>query len=256
MYRENSLKNLLAQGRVAYGMISAMDCAVAAEMIGMAGYDFVLVDGEHGPGDVPSHLHALQAIGSTAATALYRVEDNDRTALKRALDLGVEGVMVPGVSNAAGARAAVAACSYPSKGVRGFAAGVVRASDYGLSIGRYLSDGAAQLLISVMIESAEGVANADEIAAVEGIDVVQIGPADLSYDLGVPGRLDDPRYLAAQTAVEAAVGRQGKILGGVVMPGITLEYLLEHGYRMITLGADVVCLSRGLSTALAAARGR
>lgn len=256
MYRENSLKNLLADGQVAYGMINAMDSVVAAEMIGMAGYDFVLVDGEHGPGDLQSHLHALQAIGTTPATALYRVADNGLTALKRALDLGVEGVMVPSVSSASEARAAVAACRYPPNGVRGFAAGVVRASDYGLSIDRYLSDGAAQLLIAVMIETAEGVRNAADIAAVDGVDVVQIGPADLSYDLGVPGRFDDPLYLAAQTAIEEAVGRKGKVLGGVTMPGINLEYLLEHGYRMITLGADVACLSRALSTTLAAARSR
>lgn len=256
MYRENSLKELLGRGEVAYGMINAMGSAAAAEMIGMAGYDFVVIDGEHGPGDLQSDLHALQAVGSTPATALYRVEDNDRTCLKRALDLGVEGVMVPSVSTAAEAKAAVTACRYPPKGGRGFAAGVVRASDYGLSLERYLSDDGGRLLIAVMIETAAGVGNAAEIAAVEGVDIVQIGPADLSYDLGVCGRLDDPKFVAAQAAIEEAITRQGKILGGVVMPAISLEYLLEHDYRMITLGADVVCLSRGLSATLAAARRR
>ena len=107
MYRENSLKKLLGRGQVAYGMISAMDSAVAAEMIGMAGYDYVLVDAEHGCGALQSHLHSLQAISSTPATALYRIESNDRTILKRVLDLGVEGVMVPSVSTADEARAAV-----------------------------------------------------------------------------------------------------------------------------------------------------
>lgn len=256
MYRENSLKKLLGRGQVAYGMISAMDSAVAAEMIGMAGYDYVLVDAEHGCGALQSHLHSLQAISSTPATALYRIESNDRTILKRVLDLGVEGVMVPSVSTADEARAAVAACRYPPNGVRGFAAGIVRASNYGLSVERYLLEGAAQLLISIMIETAEGVRNAADIAAVEGVDVVQIGPTDLSFDLGLSGRLDDPRYRAAQTAIEQAVTRQGKVLGGAVMPGISVDYLRERGYRMITLGADVACLARGLTTTLAAVQKR
>lgn len=256
MYRENSLKKSLGQGKVAYGIIHALGSAAAAEMIGMAGYDYVIIDGEHGPGDHQSHLQSLQAVASTPATALYRVENNDRIVLKRALDLGVEGVMVPGVSSAEEARAAVAACRYPPKGVRGFAAGVVRASDYGLSIGQYIADGESQLLISVMIETEEGVRNAAAIAAVGGIDVVQIGPADLSYELGVPGLFGDPRYLAAQTAIEQAVLEQRKVLGGVPMPGIGLDYLLERGYRMITLGADVMCLSQGLAKTLAAAPRR
>lgn len=254
MYRTNSLKERLKAGGVAYGMISAMGSAVAAEMIGIAGYDYVIVDGEHGLGDMEGHLHTLQAISSTPATALCRVEHNDRTVLKHALDLGVEGVMVPCVSTAAEAQAVVAACRYPPEGVRGFAAGMVRASDYGSSVQRYLSDGAGQLLVAVMVETAEGVRNAGEIAAVQGVDVVQIGPADLSFDLGVAGRLDDPRFLAAQTAFEEAVKARGKTLGGAVMPGISLDYLLERGYRMITMGADVVCLSRALSAALAAVR--
>lgn len=254
MYRENALKERLRRGDVAYGMINAMGSAVAAEIIGMAGYDYVIVDGEHGLGDLRSHLQALQAISSTPATALYRIENNDRTVLKRVLDLGVEGVMIPCVSTAVEAEAAVAACRYPPGGARGFAAGMVRASDYGLSFTRYLSDGAAQLLISVMIETAEGVRNAGEIASVEGVDVVQIGPADLSFDLGVSGRLDDPRYLAAQKAVEEAVTARGKILGGAVMPGISLDYLMERGYRMITMGADVVCLTRALTVTLARVR--
>jgi 4-hydroxy-2-oxoheptanedioate aldolase len=254
MYRENSLKERLGRGHVAYGMINAMGSSVAAEMIGMAGYDYVIVDGEHGLGDLQCHLGALQAIGSTPATALYRIANNDRTVLKQVLDLGVEGVIVPCVSTATEAQAAVAACRYPTKGVRGFAAGMVRASNYGLSLERYLSDGPAQLLISVMIETVEGVKNAAEIASVEGVDVVQMGPADLSFDLGVAGRLDDPRYVAAQRAVEEAANREGKVLGGAVMPGISLDYLLERGYRMITMGADVVCLSRALSATLATAR--
>ena len=250
MFRQNSLKQLLGRGKIAYGIIHALGSAAAAEMIGMAGFDYVLIDGEHGPGDHQSHLRSLQAVAATPATAFYRVENNDRTAIKRALDLGIEGIMIPNVASAEEAQAAVAACRYPPRGVRGFAAGIVRASDYGLRIVKYMSEGESELLISVMIESAAGAQNAAEIAAVEGIDVVQVGPFDLSYDLGIPGRFDDPRYLAAQTAIEKAVLAQGKILGGAPMPGLGLEHLLERGYLMITLGADVMFLSQGLAAAL------
>jgi 2-keto-3-deoxy-L-rhamnonate aldolase RhmA len=256
MFRTNALKELLGRGQIAYGVIHALPSPTAAELIGMAGFDYVLIDGEHGPGDHQSHLQSLQAVAATPATALIRVENNDRTVLKRALDLGVEGVMIPNVSSAEEAREAVAGCRYPPRGARGFAAGMVRASDYGLRIRDYMSNGESELLIAVMIESAAGAKNAAAIAAVDGVDVVQVGPFDLSYDLGVPGRFDDPRYLAAQVAIEDAVLEHGKVLGGAPMAGIGLDYLQDRGYRLVTLGADVMYLSQGLAAALPASRRR
>ena len=110
MFRQNSLKQLLGRGKIAYGIIHALGSAAAAEMIGMAGFDYVLIDGEHGPGDHQSHLRSLQAVAATPATAFYRVENNDRTAIKRALDLGIEGIMIPNVASAEEAQDAVAAC--------------------------------------------------------------------------------------------------------------------------------------------------
>jgi 4-hydroxy-2-oxoheptanedioate aldolase len=254
MYRPNRMKSRLREGEVAYGIVHGLACASAAEMIGMAGYDFVLIDGEHGSGDHQSHLASLQAVAGTPATALYRVENNDPVLLKRALDLGVEGIMVPNVTTAEEAQAAVAGCLYPPRGIRGFAAGAVRASDYGLHVKKYLKDDASELLICVMIESRMGALHAADIAAVEGVDVIQIGPFDLSYDLGVPGQFDHPLYVEAQDWIERAAADAGKAMAGAPMPGLSLERLLERKYRMITLGADVMFLSMGLAATLPAAR--
>lgn len=250
MYRSNRTKADLKNGKAVYGMIHALAHPQVAEMIGLAGYDFIVIDGEHGPGDMQAHLACLQAVAATPATAILRVASNDEVLLKRVLDLGVEGVLVPDVSTAAEARAAVASCLYPPRGKRGFSAATARASDYCLNINQYVADDGSELLVCLMIESAEGVENAAEIAAVEGVDVVQLGPYDLTYDLGIPGQFEHPTFLEALATVESATLAAGKILGGVPLPGLPLETILKRGYRFITTGADVPIFSEALATLL------
>ncbi len=250
MYRLNRTKARLGEGKATYGMIHGLACPPVAEMIGLAGYDFVVIDGEHGYGGVRDHLACLQAVAATSATAILRVAANDAVALKRALDLGVEGVLIPDVRKAREARAAVAACLYPPRGIRGFSAGTARASDYCLNIQQYLADDGKELLVCLMIESAEGVRNARKIAAVEGVDVIQVGPFDLSYDLGIPGQFEHPKFLEAMAEVEAAANAEGRVLGGVPLPGVPPQTLLDRGYRFITVGADVPVLSEALAKRL------
>jgi len=250
MYRNNRTKANLKKGKAVYGMIHALAHPQVAEMIGQAGYDFIVIDGEHGPGDMQAHLACLQAVAATPATAIFRVASNDEVILKRVLDLGVEGVLIPDVSTAAEARAAVASCMYPPRGKRGFSAATARASDYCLSIDQYIEDEGAELLICLMIESAKGVDNVAEIAAVEGVDVVQLGPFDLTYDLGIPGEFEHPAFLEALATVESAALAAGKILGGVPLPGLPMETILERGYRFITTGADVPIFSEALAMRL------
>jgi 4-hydroxy-2-oxoheptanedioate aldolase len=251
MFRPNALKSRLARGEASFGVVHALANASVAEMIGLAGFDFVLIDGEHGTGDHQAHLSCLQAVAATSATALLRVEANDRTVLKRALDLGIEGVMVPDIRSAEEARQVVAACRYPPQGVRGYAASGVRGSDYGFQTPAYLSEFASRFLIAVMIESKAGVENAPAIAAVEGIDVIQIGANDLSYDLGVPEQLDHPLLRASIDAVEAAAIAHGKTLGGATLPDRDAPALIQRGYRLITVGRDVGLLAKALTMSLA-----
>jgi 4-hydroxy-2-oxoheptanedioate aldolase len=254
MFRPNTLKTRLRRGEAAFGVVHALANPSVAEMIGLAGFDFILLDGEHGTGDHQLHLNCLQAIAGTPATALMRIEANDRTVLKRTLDLGVEGVMVPNIGSAAEARDVVAACRYPPNGVRGFAASGVRASDYGFQSDTYLQEYAERLLIAVMIESRAGVENAAAIAEVNGIDIIQIGANDLSYDLGVPEQLDHPLLHAAVAKVEAAAKANGKILGGAPLPRVDVATLVQRGYGLITVGRDVGMLGKALASSLAACR--
>jgi 4-hydroxy-2-oxoheptanedioate aldolase len=250
MFRHNVLKDRMGAGEPVFGLAHALANPSVAEMIGMAGFDFVLIDGEHGTGDHQTHLRCLQAVAGTSAQALLRVDSNDSVVIKRALDLGVDGIMVPNVATAEEARAVVASCRYPPSGIRGYAASGVRASDYGFQAARYLKDYAAELLIAVMIESREGAANVKSIAAVEGIDVIQVGANDLSYDLGVPEQFDHPSLLTAVAHIEDAAKRNDKWLGGAPLPGVDPAGLIERGYRLITLGRDVGVLMKGLSAAL------
>jgi 2-keto-3-deoxy-L-rhamnonate aldolase RhmA len=253
MFRPNQVKRRMGADQPVFGVVHTLSHPATAELLGMAGCDFVLIDAEHGQGDHQAHLGCLQAVSATPAHSIVRLASDDRNAIKRILDLGAEGVMIPNVSTADQARAVVAACRYPPHGVRGFAASGVRASSYGVQAGAYLADVEAELLIVVMIETAEGVRNAAAIAAVDGVDVVQVGANDLSYDLGVPGELAHPALQTAIGEIETAVLQAGKLLGGAPTSRSAAD-LIARGYRMITVGRDASFLAGAVSGALAESR--
>ena len=252
MWRLNTVKARLRAGEAVYGLFHGFASPLVAELLGLVGYDFVLIDGEHGPGDVMTHLSQIQAVQATPAMAMLRVASNDPVQFKRALDIGVEGVMVPSVSSAAEAAAAVASCRYPNAGKRGFAAPILRAANFGLATADYVAKAADELLIAVQIETLAGAANAADIAAVEGVDVVFIGPNDLSGDLGALGQFDHPDFVKAVAAIEAGVKSAGKVLGCLPYPGSDPAELHRRGHRFICSGADVALLR---DAALAQIRG-
>jgi len=242
MWRPNGLKARLKAGSTVYGLFHGLANPLVAELLGLVGYDFVLIDGEHGPGDNMTTLAQIQAIQATPALAMLRVAENHPVLFKRALDLGVEAVMVPNVASAAEAAAAVAACRYPNAGRRGFAAPILRAANYGMATAEYVAKAADELLIAVQIETLAGAANAAEIAAVDGVDVVFIGPNDLSGDLGALGQFDHPDFVKAVTAIEAGVRSAGKVLGCLPYPGSDPAELHRRGHRFIAAGADIALL--------------
>lgn len=246
MLRNNRTKSKLLANEPVFGMIHSFAYPPIAELIGLAGYDFVLIDGEHGLGSSSEHLACMQAVSATSATSILRITSKDTTEVRRALDLGIEGIMIPDVRTAAEAETLAAQCFYPPRGQRGFSAGTVRASDYGLNVRQYLDEGGSQLLVCLMIESETGVRNVRSIANVDGVDVIQVGPYDLSYDLGIPGQFEHPKFRKAMDRIANGVAAAGKILGGLPLPGMPLEYLLEKGYRMMTVGADVPLLAAAL----------
>lgn len=255
MFRPNGTKHKLAAGKPAFGLLSGLASPLVTELAGLAGYDWILLDGEHGPGDHAALLACLQAAAATGMTAITRVAANDPVLLKRVLDLGVEGVVIPDVRNAEEASAAVAACRYPPRGRRGFAAGMIRAADYGLATAEYVAGQAEELLVVALIESEEGAANAAAIAAIEGIDVIQAGPNDLSGDLGILGRFEHPRYLEAVAAIEAGARAAGKPMGGGAYPGMSLPEAMRRGYLLISAAVDVGLLRDALVGQLKSLKG-
>ncbi len=250
-----SLKARLKAGHKAIGVW--IDCfdPMASEILAGAGYDCAMVDMEHGPGSYRDAQLVLQAMRGTACTPLIRVPFNSRVEVKRALDIGAEGVMCPSVSTVEEAREAAAACRYAPTGVRGMAATIVRASDYGRDWQGYVARSDAEVLTICQIETRAGVENAAEIAAVEGVDLLFIGPMDLSADLGFLGQPDHPEVQRAIARVEQAVKGAGKLLGAIPTPGRPARALLDGGYDFILPDADSILLREAARASLAALRG-
>lgn len=250
-----SFKARLKAGHKAIGVwIDSFD-PVAAEILAGAGYDCAMVDMEHGPGSFRDAQTVLQAMRGSPCQPLIRVPSNDRVAVKRALDIGAAGVMCPSVSTVEEAREAAAACRYAPVGVRGMAATIVRASDYGRDWQAYVPRSDAEVLTICQIETRAGVDNVEAIAAVEGVDLLFIGPMDLSADLGFLGQPDHPEVQAAIGRVERAVKAAGKLLGTIPTPGRPARGLLAGDYDMILPDADTILLREGARASLAALRG-
>ncbi|KAL2610363.1 hypothetical protein R1flu_028936 [Riccia fluitans] len=235
-----SLKSRLLNGEKLYGALSVSYSPVNAEILGWAGYDFVVVDMEHGPGDMFSALPVLRALNSARTPAIIRVPDNDEIYVKKALDLGPAGIMFPKVDNAEEARNAVASCRYPPYGIRGAAPPLIRASRYGLD-STYLETCEQDLLIMCQAESEEAVNNLQEITEVEGVDCVHFGPRDLRASMGLLRHPEDPRGLAMLKKGERAVLASGKkmLLGGFATPESSPAEMYDRGYNLVCGVVDV-----------------
>jgi 4-hydroxy-2-oxoheptanedioate aldolase len=244
MYRTNKLKQRLQNSEKVLGCWTALGNPHVTEILALAGFDYLVIDQEHGLGDPTSLSLQLQAASATDATPVVRVPWNDHVYLKRVLDAGAEGVMIPSVETAEEARAAVAACRYPPLGRRGTAASTVRASSYGMATD-YVATCADNLLIVIQIESAKGVQNIDEILAVEGIDVMFIGPHDLSATVGQMGNLKHPEVAGLIETAESKIKKSGIPMGTVPHPGCTYKDMFARGYQFVNAGSDVARLRDG-----------
>jgi 2-keto-3-deoxy-L-rhamnonate aldolase RhmA len=212
------------------------------EMLSMVGYDFLLVDTEHGPGDAQTVAHQLRAASASESTIIVRVPWNDPVHLKKILDVGAEAVMVPMVETGEEAKAAVAACRYPPRGIRGFAHTDIRGSDYGLKSTEYMQTASDNIFIICQVESVSGVENVEAIATVEGVDMILIGPFDLSASLGRPADFDNAEHRRLMARVEQAVKEAGKFLGTTPYGGRTPADLFGRGYDLIVGKPDVSML--------------
>lgn len=242
MYRTNPLNAKLAGGGCVVGCWSHLASPVAAEVVSLAGYDFIAIDHEHGPGHYLDATAILHAVSGAGVASFLRVPWNDPVHLKRALDTGVDGVIIPYVRTADEARFAVDACFYPPVGSRGVAHVLTRASDYGLHMQEYAEHLGENLTIACMLETPQAVENVAEIAAVEGLSMVFIGPFDLSTSMGIAGQFENPAFRAALRQIEEAVKAAGKLLGSIATAVDDVAALRERGYQFIISSSDVILL--------------
>lgn len=249
MYRPNILKARLKAGENVYGAWVGSGSADNAEILGHAGFDFLVVDQEHGAGEMADAVAMLRAAESSGTPCVVRAPWNDPVWLKRILDAGAEAVMIPSVETADLAAAAVRACRYPPQGARGYAAGVVRASTFGFEPG-YVHKANENLLIVVQIESAVAVEAAAEICAVEGVDVVFIGVNDLAGSIGRLEQLDHPDVRDLVRRAEDVILASGKPMGTVPSAGASWQELFGRGYRMVVGPHDVILLREAARAAV------
>lgn len=226
---------------------------LTAEMAGLAGYDWVLLDHEHGPGSDVTIMNQLQAVAATPTACLVRIAANEAPRFKRVLDAGAQGVMVPYVSTPEEARATVSAMRYPPRGLRGVAK-LTRASAFGANFDEYFANAHEWIVTLTQIETAEAVANAAEIAAVDGVDVLFVGPMDLTTSLGIPGQYGSPRFHEALAAVAVAAKSAGKAAGILLLDPANLPLVRELGYTVVALGSDGGAVAAGLRQSLVTLR--
>ncbi len=255
MFRDNPLKARIAAGKPVVGCWSHLVSPAAAEILALSGYDFVIIDNEHGPTSLSESTILMMAVSTTPAATLMRVPWNDPVYIKRALDTGIEGLMIPAVEDAEAARRAVAACRYPPEGIRGVAYAVTRAAEYGLKLKEYAEKANDNLLVMCQVESAKTVDNIEEIGAVDGIDVLFIGPFDLSASMGKPGQFDDPEVAETLDRAEAGILASGKTLGAIVRPGDNVASMVERGYGLMVTASDATLLRDAAGADVKAARG-
>ncbi|CAM8902502.1 unnamed protein product [Rhodiola kirilowii] len=244
-----SLKSRLRNGETLYGLFLLSFSPTLAEIAALAGYDFVVVDMEHGPGGITDALHCIHALAATGTSAVLRLPECCPTWAKKALDLGPQGIMFPMIDSPKLAKKAVSYCRFPPAGIRGSAHTVVRASSYGIDTG-YLSNYEDELLIMCQIESEEGVKKVDEIAAVDGVDCIQMGPLDLSASMGYlwdPGnkKVREMMKLAEKTVLNSRGGKKGDdpgvgaFLAGFAMPHDSPNDMRLRGYHMVSGAVDI-----------------
>ncbi len=226
---------------------------LTAEIAGRAGFNWLMLDQEHGPGSEETLLQQLHAVSASNAATIVRIADNEPARFKRVLDLGANGVMVPYVNNAEEARAAVASVRYPPHGLRGVSK-FNRAAGFGQAFDDYYAHCHERLVTMAQIETPESLTHLDAIAAVDGVDVLFIGPLDLTTNMGIQGQFENPLFIEARRAVAAAARKAGKAAGILATAASQIPVLREEGFSVMAFGSDGGAVTTGLHQSLAAMR--
>lgn len=238
---QNPVKRKLLNGEKTIGAFLQTLSPVAAEILAGSGFDWLIVDLEHAPGGFENLQAQLQAMNGSGAVPFARAPWNDAVAIKRILDTGVMGVLVPYVNTRAEAEAAVAACKYPPQGIRGVA-GSPRAAGYTRNMAGYLASANEETVVMTAVETREAVENLDDILQVEGLDGIFIGPVDLASSLGYLGDPSQPEVQEAIALIEGKVLASGKFLGTLATNWEKAQACFEKGYRWMVVMQDGAAL--------------
>ncbi len=234
----NTTKAKLKAGQTVFGCFIRYPSASLVEVLGYQPWDFIVFDGEHGTIDPQDCENMVRAAELRGVTPIIRVTTNQPPIILRFMDSGAHGLHVPWVNTAAEAEAVVCSVKYQPRGIRGLA--LVRAADYGqtVSLGEYVQKANAETLVTIHIETATAVENLPEIVKIDGIDVIFIGPTDLSQSLGVPGQPQHPTVQAAIERIFDTVAGTDKAVG-IMVPNIqAAKQWRERGARYITIGFE------------------
>jgi len=238
----NQFTTRLKQRELLLGTMLSLPSPEVAEIISRCGFDWLFLDGEHSPASILDWQRAMQAVSGRSA-CLLRVPSNTEACIKKALDIGADGVIVPMINSAEQARDAVAWSHYPPGGSRGVGPG--RASGYGRNLADYIRRANEEIAVVLQIEHIDAVNNIDAIADVAGVDAFFIGPSDLSASMGKNGHLEDTDVRAAITMVADACRYREIPLGFFGMSVESVKPMIAEGCTLICTGTDADFVSRG-----------
>jgi len=236
---KESFRTRLKRGDLLTGTLINLPAPEVAEILAEAGFDWLFIDMEHSQLDTPAAQLILQAVDHRIDCVL-RVALNDEIWLKKALDTGASGVMIPQVNSAEDARRAVRFCKYPPQGSR--SVGLWRAAKYGTRLAEYLAEANHETAVIVQVEHIQAVGNVESIIAVEGVDAVLVGPYDLSASMDHMGQVEHPDVQAAIQRVRQACQAQGMPLGIFATTAERAKVYIQQGYRLVTVGGDTLML--------------
>jgi 4-hydroxy-2-oxoheptanedioate aldolase len=249
----NSLKHALKSGKAQIGLWSSLASSYGVEVIAGAGFDWILLDMEHSPNELENVLAQLQAVAPYPTHAVVRVPWNDMVAVKRVLDIGAQSLLVPYVSAPAEAKSAVSYTRYPPAGLRGVA-GTTRASRFG-RVKEYARRAHEEICLLVQAETKQALDNLEAICAVDGVDGVFIGPADLHASLGYPGETAHPKVKPLIDEAIRRIRKCGKAPGILTPNEADARHWLECGAQFVAVGSDLGLLARGAEALAAKFKG-
>lgn len=251
---ENLLKKRLREGKTAFGAFSVIPSPEAVEILGIAGFDFVILDAEHGPASPETLQQLVRAAESRRLTPIVRVADSRPATLLRALDVGSQGIQVPQVTSLDEARSIVSGSKYHPLGKRGLA--IPRSGAYGaIAPEEYFHRANEETLIVVQCESLEGLEALDEVLTEPQIDVVFFGPFDMSQSLGIPGQVHHEKVEEAAREVLRLARKHGKAAGTFLLDGDEARRKAEEGFQYITINLEATLLFQACRRELVRARG-